>query len=78
MSHGSAISLTWLTVGILLHQFEEGAQPVDVVELPRQRRGEVEAEPVDVHLADPVAQRVHDQLQRSAGWPTLRLLPVPV
>ena len=49
---------------ILLHQFEEGAEPVDVVELPGQSRGEVEAETVDVHLADPVAQRVHDQLQR--------------
>ena len=28
-----------------------------------QRRGEVEAEAVDVHLQHPVAQRVHDQLQ---------------
>jgi len=29
-----------------------------------ERRGEVETEPVDVHLSDPVAKRVHDQLQR--------------
>ncbi len=42
---------------------EEGRQAVDVVELARERRGEVEAEAVDVALADPVAQRVHDQAQ---------------
>jgi hypothetical protein len=29
---------------------EERRQPVDVVELARERRGEVEAEPVDVAL----------------------------
>ncbi len=49
---------------VLLHELEERGQPVDLVELARQRRGEVEAEAVDVHLGDPVAQRVHDQLQR--------------
>ena len=49
---------------VLLHELEERRQPVDVVELAGQRRGEVEAEAVDVHLGDPVAQRVHDQLQR--------------
>ena len=38
-------------------------QAVDVVQLARERRREVEAEAVDVHLQDPVAQRVHDQLQ---------------
>ena len=49
---------------VLLHELEERRQPVDVVELAGQRRGEVEAEPVDVHLGHPVAQRVHDQLER--------------
>ena len=49
---------------ILLHEFEKRRQPVDVVELAGQRRGQVEPEAVDVHLGDPVAQRVHDQLQR--------------
>ena len=49
---------------VLLHELEERRQPVDVVELAGQRGGEVEAEAVDVHLGDPVAQRVHDQLQR--------------
>ena len=49
---------------VLLHELEERGQPVDVVELAGQGRGEVEAEAVDVHLGDPVAQRVHEQLQR--------------
>jgi hypothetical protein len=35
------------------------------VQLARQRRREVEAEAVDVHLGDPVAQRVHQQLQHA-------------
>src|SRR5207253_7497759 len=34
--------------GVLVDDVEEGREPVDVVELPRQRRGEIEAEPVDV------------------------------
>ena len=49
---------------VLLDQVEERGQPVDVVQLAGQRRGQVEPEPVDVHLGHPVAQRVHDQLQR--------------
>ena len=48
---------------VLLDEVEERRQPVDLVELAGQRGGEVEAEPVDVHLGHPVAQRVHDQLQ---------------
>ena len=50
--------------GVLLDQVEEHRQPVDVVELAGQGRREVEPESVDVHLGDPVPQRVHDQLQR--------------
>ena len=54
---------------ILLDEIEERRQSVDVVELAGQRGGQVEAEPVDVHLEHPVPQRVHDQLQgvRMAG-----------
>ena len=48
---------------ILVDDVEERAQPVDVVQLARERAGEVEAEAVDVHLEHPVAQAVHDQLQ---------------
>ena len=38
---------------VLLDEVEEGGQPVDLVELARQRGGQVEAEPVDVHLLSP-------------------------
>ena len=50
---------------VLVDGVEERAQAVDVVELAGQRAGEVEAEAVDVALADPVAQRVHDQPQHA-------------
>ena len=48
---------------VLLDDVEERREPVDVVELPRERGGQVEPETIDVHLQHPVAQRVHDQLQ---------------
>ncbi|MEJ7703468.1 MAG: hypothetical protein WKF47_07320 [Geodermatophilaceae bacterium] len=38
---------------ILLDQVEERRQPVDIVQFSRQRGGEVEAEPVDMHLQRP-------------------------
>ena len=55
--------MTWLTTGSWLHQVEERPEPVHLVELTGQRRGEVEPEAVDVHLEHPAAQRVHDQLE---------------
>ena len=48
---------------VLLDEVEERRQPVDLVQLAGERRRQVEAEAVDVHLGDPVAQAVHDQLQ---------------
>ena len=48
---------------VLVDRVEEGREAVDVVELARERRGEVEAEAVDVALDHEVAQRVHDQPQ---------------
>ena len=42
---------------------EERPQLVDLEQLAGQRAGQVEAEAVDVHLGDPVAQAVHDELQ---------------
>src|SRR5690606_37342951 len=48
---------------VLLHQVEERAQPVHFVQFAGQCGGEVEAEAVHVHLGDPVAQRIHDQLE---------------
>jgi hypothetical protein len=49
--------------GILVDDVEEGREAVDVVELARERRREVEAEAVDVAVEDEVPQRVHDQAQ---------------
>ena len=48
---------------VLLDEIEERRQPVDRVQLARQGGGEVEPEPVDVHLGHPVPEAVHDQLQ---------------
>src|SRR5262249_32296483 len=48
---------------VLVDDVEEGAQPVDLEQLAGQGRGQVEAEAIDVHLQDPVAQAVHDELQ---------------
>ena len=50
---------------VLVDDVEERAQPVDLVQLAGQRAGQVEAEAVDVHLGDPVAQAVHDELQHA-------------
>ena len=44
---------------------EERAQLVDLVQFAGQRAGQIEAEPVDVHVGDPVPQAVHDQLQHA-------------
>ena len=49
---------------VLLHQVEEGGQPVHVVQLPGQGGGQVEAEPIHMHFLHPVAQRIHNHLQR--------------
>ncbi len=50
---------------VLVNDVEERAQLVDRVQLARERAREVEAEAVDVHLEDPVAQAVHDELQHA-------------
>ena len=48
---------------VLVDDVEERRQLVHVVERAGQRRGQVEAEAVHVHLGHPVAQRVHQHLQ---------------
>ena len=48
---------------VLVNDVEERAELVDGVQLARERARQVEAEAVDVHLEDPVAQAVHDELQ---------------
>lgn len=50
--------------GILLHHFKETGELVDGVEPTRQRGDQIKAEAVNVHLRDPVAQRIHDELER--------------
>ena len=50
---------------VLVDDVEERRQTVDVVELARERRREVEPEAVDVALGHEVAQRVHDQPQHA-------------
>lgn len=42
---------------------KERPQPIDVVQLARQRAGEVKAKTIHVQLGHPVPQAVHDQLQ---------------
>ena len=49
---------------VLVDDVEEGAHLVDGAGLARERRREVEAEAVDVHLGDPVAEAVHHELER--------------
>ena len=46
-----------------MNDAEERRQHVDLDQLAGQRRRQVEAEPVHVHLGDPVPQAVDDQLQ---------------
>ena len=52
---------------VLLDDVEERREAVHLVQLAGQGGGQVEAEAVHVHLGDPVAQRVHDQLQHVRG-----------
>jgi hypothetical protein len=54
---------------VLINGVEERAQLIDVLEFSRERRREIEAKPVHVHLGDPVAQAVHEDLQWNAGAP---------
>ena len=49
---------------VLADRGDEVPVQVDPVAGPGERRGQVEAEAVDVHLGDPVAQRVQDHPQR--------------
>ena len=51
--------------GILVNDVEECSKLVDGMQLTSQRAREIEAEPVDVHLDDPVPQAVHDELQHA-------------
>ena len=58
------MSFTCARIGVLLDAIEERREAADVVRLARQGGGQVEAEAIDMHLRDPVAQAIHEQLQR--------------
>ncbi len=49
--------------GVLVDGVEEAGEAADVVKLAGEGGGEIETEAVDVHLGDPVAERVHEQLK---------------
>jgi hypothetical protein len=49
---------------VLVNDVEERPQAVHIVQLPGEGRRQVEAEAVHVHLQHPVAQAVHDELER--------------
>ena len=49
--------------GILVDRGEERAQLVHVIQRAREGAGEIEAEPIDMHLGHPIAQAVHEQLE---------------
>ena len=48
-----------------MNDVEEGAELVDIVQFASKRRSQIEPKPIDVHLLNPIAQAVHDQLQHS-------------
>jgi hypothetical protein len=51
--------------GVLLHGREEARIGIEAARVPAQRRHQVEAEAVDVHLVHPVAQAVEDHLEHA-------------
>src|SRR5580704_3920135 len=48
---------------ILMDDVEESSQAINLMKFAGESGGEVEAEAVHVHLKNPVAQTIHDQLQ---------------
>ena len=66
MSHGSAISLTWLSVGSWRHASRKRPSSWKPCGSRARIGGEVEAEAVDAHVVGPVAQAVHHHLQHAA------------
>ena len=47
---------------VLMHDVEERGELVHIMQLAREYRREIEPESVHMHVLDPVAQRVHDEL----------------
>ena len=57
------MSLTAETTGSWWMRSKNERQPVDLVHPPGQGRRQVEAEAVDVHVGDPVAEAVEDEVE---------------
>jgi hypothetical protein len=66
MSQGSAMSSVRDSAGSCAMAVKKGRALVEAaLRVARQHRREVEAKAVDMHLAGPVAQAVHHQLQHA-------------
>ena len=65
MSQGSAISFTFERIGSWRQLSRKPPPWSKPCVLAREDRREIEAETVDVHLGDPVAQRVGHHLQHA-------------
>ena len=50
---------------VLVDDIEKRAEAIDLPQLAGERAGEIEAEAIDVHFQHPIAQRIHDELQRA-------------
>src|SRR6478735_6659949 len=50
---------------VLLNDVQETAESVDIVQLAGEGRGEIEPEPIHMHLKRPIPQAIHDELERS-------------
>src|SRR4029453_18568133 len=48
---------------VLVNDFEESMQLVHPIRVAREGGGEIEAETIDMHVVNPIAQAVHDELE---------------
>ena len=46
-----------------MNDIEKRPQFVDFMQFPGERTAQIESKTIDMHLVDPVTQRIHDQLQ---------------
>ena len=63
MSHGFGDELDHGDDGILVDTIEEGRKFRHIVELTCERRREIETKSIHMHLRNPVAQGIHEQLE---------------
>ena len=46
-----------------MNDIEKCPKPIDLIEFPGQGTCQVEAEPVDMHVRNPVSEAIHDELE---------------